>query len=176
MIEDAILAAVKNITPWQMVLADQNGPRPKDRHATVKIQAMMSAHFPEIKVGATPEQDHVTVQQSFMVEVVFHGRDCFTEAAWANSRLGTSLVQDDFQRNRLSLGRPLGYRNLTFAFAGAQKEERALLEFEVFAGVRVPDNFGQIDTVEIEGKYEGTGAPGPDGDYSINTQFTVTKP
>ncbi len=152
--EDRIYAVLSQLTPWPLVIADQNAPRLTRAHGTVLVVSRNLSSNSEQLPGDQIIEDRTRTETSVLVRVNFFGPGANTAATLLGARLNTNIAYLLSFPQKCSVGNIDQVRDLTGLIDPAIKEERSVLEFDALFALSMEDNFGTIDAVVIEGEYQ----------------------
>lgn len=135
--------------PWQVVWANQNGPRPAKPYFRLQVRGRTGS-MPAI--GALNDQGHAPISEhvTLRVDLECFGLQAFEKVSAAASRLRYPSVTNLADALKIGVGTVGQVRDLTALMSGSQYEERAMLEFTAHIGSLAYDNLGLIEHVVFE--------------------------
>lgn len=137
------------VAPGLLILADQNGPRPDKRYATLSVRSTAPITVVKRPVDANGVIEVVQPQQ-MVVEVQWFGQGSFQSAQEAGVKLRFPSVVDRAEVLGVSIIDIRSVTRVPELLNQSQYEERAILEFLAYDTIALGDDVGLIEHVELD--------------------------
>lgn len=152
-----IYALVSALADAQVIWADQNSPRPALPYWTMRINTIPTLGSAEYAQGVSNDGDQTIwrVNQA-TVALQRYGVDSEIKCHALKSDLDKTTVREAWSLRQLACYDTGPVNNISTKLDNATIEPRAAMDLFVRFGSRVVDRVGIIDTVMVEGQYEGS--------------------
>lgn len=144
-------SVLSQLTPWVIIYADQNAPRPALPYCTLRQVMNAGSDFAESDLVDANGFRNVRENQVATVELSFYGNGSVDECERIRRVLALETVADSFNNEKISLIERSEVANASMALDKSQFEERAILEVKCgWRSVEI-ENTSLIETVQVTG-------------------------
>lgn len=148
--EDALITWVKDGFAGEVILAEQDGPRPKKNFATIRVSEIDDGGIPYTTAPNAEGMADIHKDHAYLSSIQFYGDGAMEAATTLRNTLYRFASRLVIERSGMVAVRAEPVRNLT-AIVSTEHEPRAGVDIEWRAARLIRDDLGCIETVEVTG-------------------------